>query len=156
MFLDSKFSLLTWQEDLQVFNSTDLDRRTNNDVTRPICPSGRNGRRNDNGVIWIISNAILFCMQRVKVSIIFFDQQFRSQTRDDRSVLQAALAGRIVFQVDQATFAYQDLSGNQRECREDANMDRGLYLRTHRYRQKTSAFASQPLRNSTNPESHHV
>ena len=84
------------------------------------------------------------------------DQQFRPQARDDCGTLQATLASRIVLQMDQATFAYQSFFGNQRECRQDANMDRGRYLCPHRYRQKTSAFASQPLRNFTNPEPNHV
>ena len=85
-----------------------------------------------------------------------FDQQLRSKTRDDRGTLQATLASRIVLQMDQATFAYQSLFRHQRECREDADMDRGRYLCPHRYRQKTPAFASQPVRNSTKPEPHHV
>ena len=45
---------------------------------------------------------------------------------------------------------------DDRECREDADLDRGLELRTRRHRQKAIEGPSEPLRNATDPEPDHV
>ena len=62
----------------------------------------------------------------------FFDQQLRSQARVDCRLVPPALAGRIVFQMDQAAPAHQDVLWHQRERGQDANLDRSLHLRVDR------------------------
>ena len=56
-----------------------------------------------------------------------------------------------------AAFAHQGVLWHQRERRENADMDRQIHLRVDRHCQEKIAFgSSQPVRNSTNPESVHV
>ena len=50
--------------------------------------------------------------------------------------LQESLAGRSVFQVDQAAFAHQEIPWHERERGEDANLVRRVHLCPHRNRQE--------------------
>ena len=72
-----------------------------------------------------------------------FDQQLRSQARVDCKPVSPALAGRVVFQMDQAAPTNQDALWHQRERGQDANPDRGLHIRADRHCQETLASAEQ-------------
>ena len=65
-----------------------------------------------------------------------FDQQFYAATFDDCSALQEPMASRTVLQMDQTASAHQEVSGQQRERRQDANLVRRVDLRSDCYRQK--------------------
>ena len=56
------------------------------------------------------------------------------------------MAGGIVLQVDQATFAHQTISGYERECREDANMELRVHLCADRHHQKGTSPRCLALR----------
>ena len=58
--------------------------------------------------------------------------------------------------MDQAAPAHQSVLRHQRECRQIANLDRRLGLRPGRHREKAPRAAGNPLRNSTDFESHPV
>ena len=66
--------------------------------------------------------------------------------------LQVALADRVVLQVDQAAPADQAVLRYQRERREDANLDRGLGLRTGRDRAQEVGPGGESLPNSTDSQ----
>lgn len=59
------------------------------------------------------------------------DQQHKLAALDHRCVVQKPLAGGIVFQMDQAAPAHQEVSGQQRERSQDANLVRRVHLRAH-------------------------
>src|SRR4249919_319441 len=83
-------------------------------------------------------------------------QQFRPRRAHHRKALQIPLAGGTVLQMDQAAPAHQSVLRHQRECRQIANLDRRLGLRPGRHREKAPRAAGDPLRNSTDFESHPV
>ena len=64
------------------------------------------------------------------------DQQHDTAAVDHRGPVQEPLAGGIVFQMDQAAFAHQEIPGHQRERREDADLVRRLHLRADCHRQE--------------------
>lgn len=70
------------------------------------------------------------------------DQQLCFGAHPDRRPVSAALAGRVVLQVDQAAPAHQGVSWHQREPGEDANLDRRLRLRANRDHQEASQAAA--------------
>ena len=85
--------------------------------------------------------------------VVFFDEdtgktlEFLTNNlltvNDHLRYLQTALAGRVVLQVDQAAFTHQGVLRHQRECRQDANLDRDFDLCADRHHQK--AFATRPF-----------
>ena len=70
-------------------------------------------------------------------------QQFRLAGLDHRRSLSLPLASRIVFQMDQATSAYQSLLRYFRERGQNSNLDRGLGLRARCHRQEATQHRSQ-------------
>ena len=64
------------------------------------------------------------------------DQQLSVAAIDDCSVVQKSLASRIVLQMDQAALENQEVPGQQRKRRQDANLVRRVDLRTDCHRQK--------------------
>ena len=61
------------------------------------------------------------------------DQQHDLATLDHCRFVQKPLAGGIVLQMDQAAPAHQEVSGQQRERSQDANLVRRVHLRAHRH-----------------------
>ena len=59
--------------------------------------------------------------------------------------LPSALADRVVLQVDQAASADQGVLRHDRECRQDADLDRSLGLCAGRHRQEAAPALRQPL-----------
>ena len=59
--------------------------------------------------------------------------------------LPSALADRVVLQVDQAASADQNVLRHDRECCQDADLDRSLGLRAGRHRQEKAPALRQPL-----------
>ena len=82
------------------------------------------------------------------------DQQLCLARIDHRSALQISLAGRTLLQVDQATD--QGVFRNQRERRQEPNLDRHLGLPPRGHPQKTTRLATRSLHNSTDLESHEL
>ena len=64
------------------------------------------------------------------------------------------IAQLVVLQMDQTTSAHQEVLRHFRECAQDPNLDRHLYLRPGSDCQKAIETGNQPLQNSTNPERH--
>lgn len=79
------------------------------------------------------------------------DQQHRLAGVDDHRVVQKPLAGRTVFQVDQAAPAHQALSGNQLERGEDENLVRRGHICADRHRQEGASSRCFALYLSTDP-----
>jgi len=77
------------------------------------------------------------------------EQQIRTARGNHRRHLQATLAGGVVLQMDQATPAHQSLLRNQRERRENPNMDRCIGLCAGCHRAQTARTEDQPLPNPT-------
>jgi hypothetical protein len=86
----------------------------------------------------------------------FSDQQLLFARRDRRRSLQATLASGAILQMDQATLAHQGLLRNQRERREDPNLDRRFGLRSGRHRTQTARTGGQSLPNPTGAQSNSV
>ena len=61
------------------------------------------------------------------------DQQHGLAALDHRCVVQKPLASRVVLQMDQTAPAHQEVSGQQRERGQDANLVRRVHLRAHRH-----------------------
>src|ERR1019366_9542544 len=76
--------------------------------------------------------------------------------RDRRRNLQAALASGAVLQMDQTAPAHQGLLRNQRERRENTNLDRRFGLRSGCHRAQTARDRIQSLPNPTGLESYPV
>ena len=70
--------------------------------------------------------------------LVFSHEQLHAARAHHRAAVPVALAGRALLQVDQATSAHQSLLRHQRECREDADLDRHLRLCPGRHRQETA------------------
>jgi hypothetical protein len=66
-----------------------------------------------------------------------------------RQDLQVALAGGIVFQMDQTASADQGILRDQRERREDPDLDRRQRLRARGHHPQAAGAGSQPLPDST-------
>jgi hypothetical protein len=62
----------------------------------------------------------------------------------------------LFFQMDQTASTNQGVLWHDRERRQNADMDCNLGLRAGRHRQEAPPAFRQPLRNSTDPEPHHV
>ena len=126
-------------------------------IQAPLFPSGRSGQHQSHlrpdwraAVVLrkqgLSKHVAARCRQRrQRQTPHLFDQQFCTQTGTDRRALQTALASRIVLQMDQTTFAHQIFSGDQRKRRQNPNMDCRRHICSYRHREKTVAFASQPL-----------
>jgi len=71
-------------------------------------------------------------------------------------IVPLPLAGRIILQMDQAAFENQSFLRYNPKCREDANMDRHLYLCAGGHRKEGSQTHPEPLHNSTDFERHPV
>ncbi len=67
-------------------------------------------------------------------------------------IIPLPLASRALLQMDQATFAYQSLLRNLRECRQNPDLDCYLHLRPRRYSQETSQTGAESLHNSTDSQ----
>ena len=72
-------------------------------------------------------------------------QQLRVARPHHHQALPSALADRVVLQVDQAASADQGVLRNDRECCQDADLDRSLGLRAGRHRQEAAPALRQPL-----------
>jgi Domain of unknown function (DUF4372)/Transposase DDE domain len=79
-------------------------------------------------------------------------QQLHASGAHHRADLQIALAGGTVLQVDQAAPPNQGLLWDQRECREDPNLDRRVGLRPGGHHPQASHATDQPLPDSTDSE----
>ena len=77
------------------------------------------------------------------------DQQHDAASVDDCRALQEPMAGGIVFQMDQAALAHQEIPGHQRERGEDANLVRRVHLRVDRHRQEGASTECLALHMST-------
>src|SRR5579875_54546 len=82
------------------------------------------------------------------------DQQLSLSRFDRRATLPGALAGGIVFPLDQTTSAHQGLLRNSGECGQDSNLGGALRLRARGDCGKTTESRSQPLQNSPNSQRH--
>ena len=71
---------------------------------------------------------ISFCDPETGKRLVFHNKQFCASRGDHRSALQATLASRTVFQMDQAAPAHQPFFRHIRERRENANLDGGVRL----------------------------
>ena len=80
------------------------------------------------------THSIKGCRERQDANIS--DQQLCLTPADDRSTLQEPLASRIILQMDQTVPENQEVPGQQRERRQDADLMRRVDLRADYYRQK--------------------
>ena len=94
-------------------------------------------------------NTTVLCDQIGTLEIYYSRQGYPSAVRrvvvrdeDGKRAVPAALAGRVVLQMDQAASADQGLLRHQRERGEDADLDRGGDLRADRHRQKARDAAA--------------
>ncbi len=71
-------------------------------------------------------------------------QQFHFTSINGSSVISQPMAGRAIFQVDQATLEDKKILWHFRECRKDSGLDRSLWL----YHCGDNEEASQPPRKS--------
>lgn len=85
---------------------------------------------------------ILRC--RYRKDTCFSYQQFHFASINDNSVVSQPVAGRVVFQMDQATSQDKEILWNLRKCREDSSLDSGLCLSPRCHNEK----AAQPPRKS--------
>ena len=79
---------------------------------------------------------ISFCDPETGKRLVFMTNNFALPCGDHRSALQKALAGRTVFQVDQAEPAHQAFLRHVGERRENANLDGGVRLCAGGYHQE--------------------
>jgi len=82
------------------------------------------------------------------------NQQFFFARLDRGRTISKPLAGRIVLQMDQTTFADQGFLWNFRKCSKDPNMDSYLSLCPCSRNQKTFKSESKPLHNFTDFKCH--
>src|ERR1035438_3662264 len=80
------------------------------------------------------------------------DQQLCASGADDCRHLQATLAGGAILQMDQTASANQGLLRNQRERREDPNLDCGVDLCAGGDRAQAARSGSQSLPDSTDSQ----
>ena len=85
---------------------------------------------------------------RNEKALCLCDQQHDLAGADHRRVVQSALAGGTVFQMDQAAPADQGVLRNLGKRRQDADLDRRVRLRAGGDHQKASAAPCQPLHDS--------
>src|SRR5216684_1256023 len=82
------------------------------------------------------------------------NQQLLHPGADGRRALSLSLAGRTLFQMDQATSAHQKLFRHFRQLRQDPSLDCGVRLRARGHCQKTSGTQARSLHIATDLESH--
>src|ERR1700720_221337 len=82
------------------------------------------------------------------------NQQLYFATADHCPTLSQSLAGRVVLQMDQTTFAHQEILRHLGERAQDSDLDRHLGLRPGGHCQKMSPPRGQSLQNVTDPERH--
>ena len=116
--------------------------RSNRFALRLLCPKGLSGKTAPRPLLRSANQQ----------SFGLSDQQLHSTAFDYRPALPLSLAGGTVLQVDQATSSYQGLLWHQRQCREDSDLDRYLYLCLGGHRQKALEPRSQLVLRSTNFE----
>src|SRR3989338_79674 len=80
------------------------------------------------------------------------DQHLSSAVSDDRPTLQMSLAGRTLFQMDQAASSDKTFLWNFRECRENSSVDRRLNLRAGCDYEEAIEPGGEPLHNFTDLE----
>jgi len=80
------------------------------------------------------------------------DQQFQPARFDYSGTVSPALAGRIVFQVDQTAPENQGVLRDLGQCGEDADLDRDNRIRTDRGTPGALANRGQPVHNATDLE----
>ena len=76
-------------------------------------------------------------------------QQLRTAGYTDCRFVSLPLAGRTVFQMDQAASQNQSFLWHHRKCRQDPDLDRHLCLCSRGYREKNLESGTKPLHNST-------
>ena len=94
--------------------------------------STRDYLRSDGGVVGVLQSQTLsppsasdsLQRSRDEENIHLSDQPVWSSTADHLRAVQRPLAGRVVFQMDQATSPYQEVFRHIRERRESTNLDR--------------------------------
>ena len=82
------------------------------------------------------------------------NQQFFFACPDRCRTISKTLAGRIVLQMDQTTFADQGFLWNFRKCSKNPNMDCYLYLCSCSHNQKTFKSGPESLHNFTDFKCH--
>ena len=82
----------------------------------------------------------------------FLTNNFALPALTNRPDLQGTLAGGTVLSVDQAAPAHQGFLWHQRECREDADLDRGVGLCAGRHRSQAAGPGVESLPNPTDSE----
>src|SRR3990167_5745560 len=87
-------------------------------------------------------------------NIHFSDQQLQTAGLDHCTTLQMPMEGRIVFQMDQTTFAYQKILWNFRKRGEGSNLDRCFHLCACGHRKEKTEAGTESLHNFTNFEHH--
>ncbi len=88
--------------------------------------------------------------------LVFLTNNFTLPALTITESVSMPLAGRTVFQVDQAASSYQAVLRHVRERREDTDLDRGIGVCVGGDRQKAIEHLGQPLRNATDSELNHV
>ena len=98
------------------------------------------------------TSLLLFISYSYKVSshtFLTIMPQFSASRRDHRRALQEALAGRIVFQMDQTAPAHQAFFRHLRKCSKNANLDGGVRLCVGGDHQKRAGVGRLTLHFST-------
>ena len=73
-------------------------------------------------------------------------QQLRVARPHHHQALPSALADRVVLQVDQAASTDQGVLRHDRECSQDADLDRSLGLRAGRHRQEAASLSPASMK----------
>src|SRR3972149_1231370 len=89
---------------------------------------------------------------RTKQTPHLFNQQLHALGIDHRRTVSVSLANRTLLHMDQAAPSNQSILWNNRECRQDPNLDSNRRLRTGGHCQKTATLEPEPLHNSTDFE----
>ena len=84
------------------------------------------------------------------------DQQLCPSGNNHRRPVSLPLAGGAVFQMDQAASQNQGVLWDNRECREDSDLDCYLRLRSCSDCQKNPETGPESLHNSTDSERHPI
>jgi hypothetical protein len=93
-------------------------------------------------------------LRRIRQDAGFFDQQFRSAGFDDSSTVSQPMAGRAVFQMDQAESQDQNLLRHIRKRRQNSNLDSDLGICPRCHHEKTAPPSRESLHNFTDFERH--
>ena len=89
---------------------------------------------------------------RSKQTARFLNQQLHSTSINNSPTVSVSLADRDLLQMDQAAPSNQSILWNNRECRQNPNLDSNRRLRTGGHCQKAPTLEPEPLHNSTDFE----